>query len=56
MAIHELFSGKLIPTAYNAGVTRDVRPAKYWSDIVLKIVVALVIAYLAAHHLLPDSG
>jgi hypothetical protein len=55
IAVYEIWSGKLMPLYYWGPATREERPLKYWFAVLLKIVMALVIVYLAAHHLLPDK-
>jgi len=54
LAAYELISGNLVTRYWKPFIRREERPARYWFYVSWQILVALVLAYLATHHLLPD--
>jgi uncharacterized membrane protein len=46
-------SGNLVTRYWKPYVKREENPARYWFNIIGQILGALVLAYLAIHHLLP---
>ena len=55
LAAYEVWTGKLIAQNFMPSRrTRQTNPGRFWCYILVKIVIALLLAYNAFYHTVPD--